>query len=178
MLETYDPKWQEKWDRANARLKALNDKPFGEKTSADWAEQNNLASLLCRISEAGARTANDLIDLYAPYFLLPAKRHGLIIEVPRLPDDTGYDEASAVLREFQRRVEAAVLEAATKAEAKADPAEPSDPPRTVARPMPVFARRPTWWEKLRAHWLAGFHAPNPDGPSPIGELDMSKAHPR
>ena len=116
MLETYDPQWEAKWERANARLKELNDKPVAEVTSAN------------------------LIDLYAPYVLLRAKRAGLTIDVPRLPDDTDYDTTLAELRDWESRVNRAV-DAAT-------PAQVLDSP--VSFPARLLA--PTRWETLRARW--------------------------
>lgn len=138
MLESYDPQWKPKWERANARLKALNDKPAAERSSADIVEQRNLANLLGRISEASCRTANDLIDLYAPYFLLPATRLGLSFEIPRLPDNTDYDTAHAVLRAFEEHVGRGVRKVANGL------AEPLDTPVSFPERRPLA----TWWERL------------------------------
>lgn len=139
MLETYDPAWEAKWERVNERVKAIETKPVLGRTPAESIELANLSVLQSRIAEAGCRTANDLIDLYAPYVLLPTRRLGLSFDVPRLPDDTDYDTASAELRTFTDRVNAAVAKASTSTEM---------PALLTSDRSPLL----TWWRALRSRW--------------------------
>lgn len=146
MLETHDPDWQAKWDRAHAMMRELEVRDWSSLTPDDRDRLSKLRRLLPVIFDAKHRTPNDYIQFHLSLTLRDAARDGLVIDCPRLPDDAGIDAAHAAVAETVALVER------DKRRAQAE-REPSG--AGPARLRSAFSRpRPSWWATWRS-WLRG-----------------------
>lgn len=84
-LETYDPKWQEKFDRIMPRVKELNEK--GWLTNEELAEQKSLAVLLCTICDAGLKTPQEFMERHLYFAVKEADKLGIVFRWPDVPPD-------------------------------------------------------------------------------------------
>lgn len=105
MLETHDPDWQAKWDRAHAMMRALEVRDWSSLTADDRDRLDKLRRLLPVIFDARHRTPDDYIRFHLSLTFRDAARDGLVLDYPRLPDDAGIDAAGAVVAETVALVE-------------------------------------------------------------------------
>lgn len=96
-LETYDPKWQEKFDRIMPRVNELNAKPW--LTNEEVREQRNLAALLCTICDAGLKTPHDYMKRHLSITIKEADELGIVCPWPDLSPDAGIDTVRAAVAE-------------------------------------------------------------------------------
>jgi hypothetical protein len=106
MLETYDPKWAEKWDRAKAEYDQLQTIPFLERSGEDCERISNLSRVMGLAFNAQFKTPNAYVRfqynaLYKAMFL----QYGEVADCPDLPDDAGYDAALAAVTAMAARIE-------------------------------------------------------------------------
>lgn len=105
MLETHDPDWQAKWDRAHAMMRELEVRDWSSLTTDDRDRLDKLRRLLPVIFDAKHRTPNEYIRFHLSLTLRDAARDGLVIDYPRLSDDAGIDAARAAVAETVALVE-------------------------------------------------------------------------
>lgn len=149
MLETYDPDWQAKWDRAHATLRALetHEVNWHALTGEDRAHLDRvdkLRRLLPVIFDAKHRTANEYIRFHLSLTMQDAEREGLVIEHPWLPDDAGIDAARAAVAEVVELVENEKRRRLEREWRDVSGVEPSPAPLPVERPQAG------WWAAWRA----------------------------
>ena len=143
MLETHDPDWQAKWDRAHAMMRELEVRDWSSLTPDDRDRLDKLRRLLPVIFDAKHRTPNDYIRFHLSLTVPQAAREGLVIDYPRLPDDAGIDVTRAAVAEVAELVER---------EKRQREVERRERPGANAAPAPVVLDRPGsgWWRS----WLA------------------------
>jgi hypothetical protein len=131
MLETYDPKWAEKWDRAKAEYDRLLTIPFLERSGEDCERIDNLSKVMGLAFIDQFKTPDAYIRLhYDMVFKAMLLQYGEVMDCPTLPDDAGYDAAHEIVTNMSARIEhlrqAAWLAdiAAKQAENQAAKAEP------------------------------------------------------
>lgn len=106
MLETYDPKWSEKWEVAHAAYAELEAIPPLSRTPEQQKKMTALAHVQTLAFDAQFKTANEMIrfrfdKLYDRQF----RSYGEVMACPVLPDDADYDDACEVLRDMASRLE-------------------------------------------------------------------------
>lgn len=105
MLETHDPDWQTKWDRAHTMMRELEVRDWSSLTADDRDRLDKLRRLLPVAFDASHRTANEYIDLHLSLTLKEADQLGIWAWLPRLPDDADIDATRAAVREVNAYVE-------------------------------------------------------------------------
>lgn len=106
MLDSYDPNWDQKWDKHHARLKAVERELIDDPHNAELRrEYKDLAAVQCLAFDAKHRTANEYIDLHLSLTLRDADLHNIPAWYPRLPDDAEILEARAEVRKVCEWVE-------------------------------------------------------------------------
>jgi hypothetical protein len=123
MLETYDPKWADKWDRAKAEYDQLEAIPYRERSAEICERINGLSrvmglALIAQFKTPGAYIRFQYDTLYKAMFL----QYGEVTDCPNLPDDAGYDAALAAVTAMAARIEH-LQQAAWLAEIEAQQAE-------------------------------------------------------
>ncbi|RSY04019.1 hypothetical protein DAH81_24090 [Sphingomonas koreensis] len=103
VLETYDPKWEEKFDRVLARVHALDAK--GPLTNEESAEYRSLAGLLCTICDAGLKTPQDYLQRHLTFTVKEADDLGIVFRWPDVPPDAGIDTVRAAVAQANAYVE-------------------------------------------------------------------------
>ena len=103
LLETYDPKWEEKFDRIMPRVDALNHKSW--LTNEELAEQKSLAALLCTICDAGLKTPEEYMRRHLSFTIREADELGISVWWPDVPPDAGIDAVRAAVAEVVGHVE-------------------------------------------------------------------------
>lgn len=137
MLETHDPDWQAKWDRAHVMMRELEVRDWSSLTPNDRDRLDKLRRLLPVIFDAKHRTPNDYIRFHLSLTVAQAARDGLVIDYPRLPDNAGIDATRAAVAEVVELVE---REKRRRLEGVREQSE-------VKR-----APAPTWWATFRSQW--------------------------
>lgn len=99
MLETHDPRWAEKWDRAHAMMRALEAREALELTVEERDQLDKLRRLLPVVWDARHRTANDYIRFHLSLTLKEADELGIWAWLPQLSDSADIDEAKAAVAE-------------------------------------------------------------------------------
>ena len=106
MLETYDPKWAEKWDRAKAEYDQLLTTPFLERSGEDCERIDNLSKVMGLAFIAQFKTPNAYIRFnYDMVFKAMLLQYGEVTDCPTLPDDAGYDAALEIVTGMSARIE-------------------------------------------------------------------------
>ena len=110
MLETHDPDWEAKWDRAYAIVQKLEARriDYGNLTDdgrAHLVQLNRVRLLLPVIFDAKHRTPNEYIAFQLSITMQQAEEMGLDLDYPWLPDDAGIDASRAAVREIVDLVE-------------------------------------------------------------------------
>lgn len=138
MLETYDPKWPEKWERAQAIMRELEIRESS--LTADERDQlNKLRLLLPVVYDAGHRTANDYIRFQLSLTLKEADQLGIWAWLPSLPDHAGIDAARAAISEVVTYIDTVKHRRETFAICRR-----ADMTPTYVRPLPKL----TWRTRL------------------------------
>jgi len=104
-LETYDPNWEEKFDRAKAKFDALTAK--GRLTNAEAIEYRSLSTLMCTICDAGLKTPQEYMERHLKYTIQEADDLGLVIRWPDVPPDASIDTVRAAIAEVVAYVDRA-----------------------------------------------------------------------
>jgi hypothetical protein len=105
MLETYDPKWAEKWDRAKAEYDQLLTIPFLERSGEDCERIDNLSKVMGLAFNAQFKTPDAYIRFhYDMLFKAMLLQYGEVTDCPTLPDDAGYDAADEIVTNMSARI--------------------------------------------------------------------------
>jgi hypothetical protein len=99
VLETYDPDWEAKWDRAHAMMRELEVKDWSSLTAEDHDRLDKLRRLLPVVFDASHRTANAYIRFHLSLTLKEADQLGIWAWLPVLPDDADIDRTRAAIAE-------------------------------------------------------------------------------
>lgn len=99
MLETHDPKWAEKWDRAHGMMRELEARDWSSLTPDERDQLDKLRRLLPVAYDASHRTANDYIRFQLSLTLKEADQLGIWAWLPTLPDHAGIDAARTAISE-------------------------------------------------------------------------------
>lgn len=105
MLETHDPKWAEKWDRAHAMMRELEVRDWISLSADERDQLDKLRRLLPVAYDAGHRTANDYIRFQLSLTLKEADQLSIWAWLPSLPDYAGVDAARAAIAEVVTYIE-------------------------------------------------------------------------
>lgn len=103
LLETYDPKWEEKFERVQAQFDRLTAK--GRLTNAEAAEYRSLAALLCTICDAGLKTPQEYMQRHLSFTVKEADELGIVFRWPDVPPDAGIDTVRAAVAQANAYVE-------------------------------------------------------------------------
>ncbi len=139
MLETYDPQWQSKWDRAYQMMRQLEVRERSGLTTDEEQRLDKLRRLLPVIFDARHRTANEYIRFQLSLALKEADRLDIRAWLPTLPDSAGIDEARAAVAEVIAYIEATkhrreMLALCHRADSQVEP----------VRPLPSITQRIRW----------------------------------
>lgn len=143
MLETHDPDWQTKWDRAHAMMRELEVRDWSSLTADDRDRLDKLRRLLPVAFDASHRTANEYIDLHLSLTLKEADQFGIWAWLPRLPDDADIDATRAAVAEVNAYVDTVKHRRETFAHCRRAGIKPR-----YVRPLPKLSWR-TRWAMLR-----------------------------
>lgn len=105
MLETNDPKWAEKWDRAHAMMRELEVRDWWSLSADERDQLDKLRRLLPFAYDAGHRTANDYIRFQLSLTLKEVDELGIWAWLPTLPKHAGIDAARAAISEVVTYIE-------------------------------------------------------------------------
>lgn len=105
VLETYDPDWEAKWDRAYAMMRELEVKDWSSLTAEDHDRLDKLRRSLPVIFDASHRTANDYIRFHLSLTLKEADQLGIWAWLPVLPDDADIDRTRAAIADVTRYID-------------------------------------------------------------------------
>ena len=97
VLETYDPDWEVKWDRAHAMMRELEVREWSSLTAEDRDQLDKLRRLLPVVFDASHRTANEYIRFHLSLTLKEADQLGIWAWMPTLPDDADIDMTRAAI---------------------------------------------------------------------------------
>ena len=97
VLETYDPQWQTKWDRAHKMMHELEAREWSSLAVDDRDRLDGLRRLLPVIFDARHRTANHYIRFHLSLTLKEADDLNIWAWLPVLPDDADIDTTRAVV---------------------------------------------------------------------------------
>jgi len=143
VLETYDPDWEAKWDRAHAMMRELEVKDWSSLTAEDHDRLDKLRRLLPVVFDASHRTANDYIRFHLSLTLKEADQLGIWAWLPVLPDDADIDRTRAAIAEVARYIETVKHRRKTFEICRRVGMKPQD-----VRPLPELTWR-TRWAMLR-----------------------------
>ena len=139
MLETYDPDWQTKWERAHAMMRELEVRDWFALSADDRDRLDKLRRLLPVAFDASHRTANEYIDLHLSLTLKEADQLGIWAWLPRLPDSADIDATRAAVREVNTYVDTVKHRRETFAICRRAGMKPH-----YFRPLPKLAWRTRW----------------------------------
>lgn len=105
VLETYDPDWEAKWDRAHAMMRELEVKDWSSLTAEDRDRLDKLRRLLPVVFDASHRTAKEYIRFHLSLTLKEADQLGIWAWMPVLADDADIDMARTAISEVSRYIE-------------------------------------------------------------------------
>jgi hypothetical protein len=106
VLETYDPDWEAKWDRAYAMMRELEATDWFGLTPEDHDRLDKLRRLLPVVYDASHRTPNDYIRFHLSLTLQEADQLGIWAWLPVLPDSADIDRTRAAVAEVARYINA------------------------------------------------------------------------
>lgn len=106
MLETYDPDWMAKSDRAHAMMRALEVREH-ELSQDERHQLFKLRKLLPVIFDAKHRTADQYVRFHLALPYAEANRLGIKVDIPQLPPDAGIDDAREAVRHVFEQLGAA-----------------------------------------------------------------------
>jgi hypothetical protein len=98
MLETYDPDWEAKWDRAHAMMRELELRESSLKPD-ERIKLDKLRRALPVIYDASHRTGNEYIRFHLSLTLKEADQLGIWAWLPTLPDDADIDMTRSAIAE-------------------------------------------------------------------------------
>jgi len=105
VLETYDPDWEAKWDRAYAMMRELEVRDWSSLTAEERDQLDKLRRSLPVIFDASHRTPNDYIRFHLSLTLKEADQLGIWGWMPVVPGDADIDMARAAVSEVSRYIE-------------------------------------------------------------------------
>lgn len=143
MLETHDPDWRAKWDRAHAMMRELEVRDWSSLTADDRDRLDKLRRLLPVAYDAGHRTANEYIRFQLSLTLKETDELGIWAWLPNLPDHADIDAARAGVAEVVAYIETVKHRRETFAVCRRAGIKPG-----YVRPLPKLPWR-TRWAMLR-----------------------------
>lgn len=143
VLETYDPDWEAKWDRAYAMMRELEVRDWSSLTAEEREQLDKLRRSLPVIFDASHRTANEYIRFHLSLTLKEADQLGIWAWMPVLPDDADIDMTRAAIADVASYIETVKHRRQTFEMCRRVGMKPQ-----YVRPLPELTWR-TRWEMLR-----------------------------